>query len=108
MQGHVLAFQQLLGSQMIAALINSIASDKVLTQVVSWSSKLLANPYIVMSGTTYDLEMINGTDWLMKNKGLKAGDKVGHIYLEGEYGESALFGTTTSAQANGRLPTCTR
>ncbi len=101
MQPTVLAFQELLGSPMTAALLNSIASDSVLTQPVSWSSKLLTNPYIVMSGTTYDLEMIDGIDWLMKNKGLKSGDKVGHIYLEGEYGEDALLGTNAAAKANG-------
>jgi ABC-type branched-subunit amino acid transport system substrate-binding protein len=100
MQPTVLAFQQLLGSPMTAALLNTIASDTVLTQVVSWSSKLLTNPYVVMSGATYDLEMMNGIDWLMKNKGLTAGAKVGHIYLEGEYGEDALLGTNTSAKAN--------
>jgi ABC-type branched-subunit amino acid transport system substrate-binding protein len=101
MQPQVLAFQELLGSPMTAALLNSIASDTILTQPVSWSSKLLTNPYIVMSGSTYDLEMINGLDWLTRNKGLKTGDKVGHIYLEGEYGEDALLGTTTYAKANG-------
>ncbi|HEY2702777.1 MAG TPA: ABC transporter substrate-binding protein [Candidatus Dormibacteraeota bacterium] len=100
MQPQVLAFQELLGSPMTAALLNSIASDTVLTQPVSWSSKLLTNPYIVLSGASYDLEMIDGLDWLMKNKGLKAGDKVGHIYLEGEYGEDGLLGTTTYAKAN--------
>ena len=100
LQPHVLAFQQLLGSPMTAALLGSIASDAVLTQPVSWSSKLLANPYIVMGGATYDLEMINGIDWLMKNRGLKAGDKIGHLYLEGEYGEDALLGTIASAKAN--------
>lgn len=100
MQPQVLAFQQLLGSPMTAALLNNIASDTILTQVVSWSSKLLTNPYIVMSGATYDIEMLNGWDWMMKNKGLAAGSKIGHIYLEGEYGEDALLGTTTFAKAN--------
>ncbi|HEV7467732.1 MAG TPA: ABC transporter substrate-binding protein [Candidatus Dormibacteraeota bacterium] len=101
LQPQVLAFQELLGSPMTAALLNSIASDTVLTQPVSWSSKLLSNPFVVLSGTSYDLEMIDGLDWLMKNKGLKTGDKVGHIYLEGEYGEDGLLGTTTFAKANG-------
>ena len=100
MQPQVLAFQELLGSPMTAALLNSIASDTILTQPVSWSSKLLTNPYIVMSGATYDIEMLNGWDWLMKNKGLTAGSKIGHIYLEGEYGEDALLGTTTFGKAN--------
>ena len=91
MQPQVLAFQELLGSPMTAALLNSIASDTILTQPVSWSSKLLTNPYIVMSGATYDIEMLNGWDWLMKNKGLTAGSKIGHIYLEGEYGIDGLY-----------------
>jgi ABC-type branched-subunit amino acid transport system substrate-binding protein len=101
MQPQVLAFQEVLGSPMTAALLNSIASDTVLVQPVSWSSKLLTNPYVVLSGASYDIEMINGIDWLTKNKGLKTGDKIGHIYLEGEYGEDGLLGTTTYAKANG-------
>ena len=38
MQPQVLAFQELLGSPMTAALLNSIASDTVITQPASWSS----------------------------------------------------------------------
>jgi ABC-type branched-subunit amino acid transport system substrate-binding protein len=98
---HVLAYQQLLGSPETAALLNSIAVDGVLTQTVGWSSVVLANPYVIMSGTTYDLEMINAIDWLMKHKGLKQGDKVGHILLAGEYGENALAGSRQAAAANG-------
>jgi ABC-type branched-subunit amino acid transport system substrate-binding protein len=56
---------------------------------------------MVISGATYELEMINGLDWLMKNQGLKTGDKLGHIYLDGEDGEDALLGTTTAAKAVG-------
>jgi ABC-type branched-subunit amino acid transport system substrate-binding protein len=44
--------------------------------------------------------MINGVDWLVRNKGLKAGDKLGDIYLEGEYGENALAGARAAAAAN--------
>jgi ABC-type branched-subunit amino acid transport system substrate-binding protein len=101
MQPHVLAFQQLLGTPMTSALLKSIVRDAVLTQPVSWSSKLLADPYVVMSGTTYDLEMINGLGWLMQKKGLRAGDTVGHIYAEGEDGDNALLGAAAAAKAYG-------
>jgi ABC-type branched-subunit amino acid transport system substrate-binding protein len=101
MQPQVLAFQQLLGSPETAAVLPSITRDTVLTLPVSWSSKLLSNPYIVLSGTTYDLEMINAVDWLMRNKGLKPGDRIGDIYLEGEFGENALAGAQVAARANG-------
>jgi ABC-type branched-subunit amino acid transport system substrate-binding protein len=100
-KSRVLAYQELLGSPETAALLNSIAVDGVLTLPVAWSSLLLANPYIVMSGTTYDLEMINAIDWLVKHRGLKPGDKVGHILLAGEYGENALAGAQQAAAANG-------
>lgn len=99
-QPKVLAFQQLLGSPETAAVLGGITSDQVLTMPVSWSSKLLSNPYIVLTGATYDLEMINGVEWLMRNRGLHGGDKIGDIYLEGEFGENALAGTRAAAAAN--------
>ncbi len=100
MQPKVLAFQELLGSPETAAVLGHITTDQVLTQPVAWSSRLLTNPYIVLSGTTYDLEMVNGVEWLMKNKGLRTGERIGHIYLEGEFGENALAGTQAAARAN--------
>jgi ABC-type branched-subunit amino acid transport system substrate-binding protein len=100
MQPKVLAFQEILGSPEVAAVLPAIASDQVLTEPVAWSSKLLTNPYIVLSGTTYDLEMINGVEWLIKNRGLHVGDHIGDIYLEGEFGENALAGTRAAALAN--------
>ena len=99
-QPKVLAFQQLLGSPEVAAVLPSITNDQVLTMPVSWSSKLLANQYIALTGTTYDLEMINGVEWLMRNKGLRTGEKIGDIYLEGEFGDNALAGTRAAAAAN--------
>jgi ABC-type branched-subunit amino acid transport system substrate-binding protein len=68
---------------------------------VSWSSALLTNPYVIMSGTTYDVEMINAVDWLMRERGLAKGAAIGHIYLEGDYGSNALAGSTAAAAANG-------
>ncbi len=100
MQPKVLAFQELLGSPEIQAVLANITTDQVLTEAVAWSSRLLTNPYMVLSGTTYDLEMINGVEWLMRNKGLHTGDRIGDIFLEGEFGENALAGTRAAAAAN--------
>jgi ABC-type branched-subunit amino acid transport system substrate-binding protein len=97
----VLALDELLGSPMIAALLPSLETDQMLTLAASWSSSLLANPYVVISGTTYDLEMINGIDWLTKNRGLAEGDKIGHIFLEGDYGENAAAGSKAAAEEYG-------
>jgi ABC-type branched-subunit amino acid transport system substrate-binding protein len=98
---NVLALDELLGSPEIAALSDTLKEDKMPTMAVSWSSSLLANPYVIMTGTTYDLEMINGIQWLMQNGGLAKGAAVGHIYLEGDYGANALSGSKAAAAEYG-------
>jgi ABC-type branched-subunit amino acid transport system substrate-binding protein len=98
MSAQVLGMEQLLGSPINAALKQNIETDKMFTIPVSWASTILDNPNNMIVGTTYDLEMINGISWLMKNKGIKAGDAIGHIYLEGEYGADGYLGSKYAAQ----------
>ncbi len=100
MKDRVLAFQSLLGAPMTGALLPEIAADRLLTEPLTFSSQLLSNPYIVMAGTTYDLEMIDAVTWLM-SQGLRAGDRVGHIYLEGAVGDNAVSGSRAAARQNG-------
>ncbi|WP_239382094.1 ABC transporter substrate-binding protein [Frankia sp. CIT1] len=101
MEGEVLALDELLGSPEIAALLPSLQSNQMLTMAASWSSALLSNPYVVISGTTYDIEMINGIEWLLQQKRLATGDKIGHIFVEGDYGENAVAGSRAAAKALG-------
>lgn len=97
----VLMLQQLLGSPMAAALGSTVERDEITTGIASWAPALLANPYMQMTGTTYDLDMINGIDWLMREKGLKRGDTIGHVFFEGEFGESTLLGSKYAAEKLG-------
>ena len=53
----------------------------------AWAQSLTENPEIAVVGATYDVEMINGLDYLLKQGKIKEGDKIGHIYFEGEYGD---------------------
>lgn len=97
----VAALQQLLGSPITAALLPTLKRDSMLSLLSAWPSSLLSNDNIIVVGTTYDVEMINGLDYL-KGKGLiKKGDKIGHLYFEGEYGENGLKGSTHFAKQNG-------
>ncbi len=98
LKGEVLALDELLGSPMIAALLPDLQSDEMLTFAVSFSSSLLANPYVVITGATYDIEMINGLHWLADQKKVARGDKVGHILLDGDYGANALAGSRAAAK----------
>ena len=36
--------------------------------------------------------MINALDYLKDKGKIKSGDKIGHVYFEGEYGENGLAG----------------
>jgi ABC-type branched-subunit amino acid transport system substrate-binding protein len=96
----VAGFMELLGSPIIAALLTDINDKKVTTEAVSWASTLLDQPYVTIVGTTYDLEMINALDYLMTTGKLKKGDKIGHIYIDGEYGGNGLLGSQYFAKQN--------
>jgi len=98
---NVLGMEQLLGSPVNAALKQNIESDKMFTVPVSWASTILDNPNNMIVGATYDIEIINGISWLMASKGIKAGDKIGHIYIQGEYGENGYLGAKYAAQKAG-------
>lgn len=97
----VAGFLELLGSSVISALTTDINDKQVTTLAVSWSSELLDQPYIVIVGTTYDLEVINGLDWMLATGKLAKGDTIGHIWIEGEYGANGLAGSKYFAQQNG-------
>jgi ABC-type branched-subunit amino acid transport system substrate-binding protein len=97
----VAGLQQLLGSPITAALLPTLKTDSMVSLLSAWPSSLLSNDFIIEVGASYDLELINGLDYL-KDKGMiKSGDKIGHVYYEGEYGENGLKGSKFYAQKNG-------
>ncbi|WP_290052651.1 ABC transporter substrate-binding protein [Amycolatopsis solani] len=89
----VLGFVQLLGSPVVAALKQNLATDKTVAAPASWSSELLDNPYVMIVGTTYDLEIIDGLSYLQEQGLIKDGDTIGHVYIDGEYGKNGLRGS---------------
>ncbi|WP_062347845.1 ABC transporter substrate-binding protein [Herbidospora yilanensis] len=91
------AIPQFIGSPMVTALKEKITADKILTLPNAWATSLLGSDAIQVTGTTYDVDMINAVDFLTKEKGIKAGDRIGHLYFEGDYGESALNGSKFAA-----------
>ncbi|HEV7897931.1 MAG TPA: ABC transporter substrate-binding protein, partial [Planosporangium sp.] len=101
MEPNSLAFLQILGAPVNAALADSVKHDKVLTLPATFAQALLANPYVVLPGATYDLEMVNGVAYLAEQGKIAKGDAIGHIYQEGEYGASALAGSRYAADKLG-------
>ncbi|MDX3746364.1 ABC transporter substrate-binding protein [Streptomyces sp. AK08-02] len=98
----VLGFAQFIGSPFVAAVKQRVdGQDKVLVLPQAWAASLLGSPYIRVIGSTYDIETINAVDFLINEKGIKKGDKIGHVYFEGDYGESALAGAKYMAEKSG-------
>ncbi|PRZ36627.1 ABC-type branched-subunit amino acid transport system substrate-binding protein [Antricoccus suffuscus] len=89
---NVAAMIQLLGSPVIAALKGQLESDNMLAIPASQAATNLDLPTIMMVGPSYDVEMINGMAYVQKEGKIKDGDKLGMIYIEGEYGASGLNG----------------
>jgi len=97
----VVALPQVIGSPVVAALIDDIERDQLLTFPQAWAASLLGKDPVQVLGTTYDVDMIAAVDFLTRAKGLKKGDTVGHVYFEGDYGANALEGSTWAAKRAG-------
>jgi ABC-type branched-subunit amino acid transport system substrate-binding protein len=89
----IAGMQDLLGSPIVAALLPTLKSDRMPSMLTSWASSLLASDFAIEVGAPYELEIINGLDYLKGEGLIKSGDKIGHVYFEGEFGEAGLAGT---------------
>ncbi len=94
----VLGFMQILGSPVTAALRQDLIDNETTAVALPESSEILDNPYVIVPGTTYDVEMINGLSYLMQQGKIRDGDTIGHIWIDGAYGANGLRGTQYFAQ----------
>ncbi|WUD76289.1 ABC transporter substrate-binding protein [Streptomyces sp. NBC_00510] len=101
MEPKIAAMPGLLGSTIINALLDSIEVDDVMTTSLGYSSALLGQPTLTTINATYDVDMINGFEYLADTQGLGPGDRVGYIYLEGDYGSNARRGARFVADKRG-------
>jgi len=99
--GDVLGMQTVLGSPVVSALRPTIVQDNMYVGVAGWPASVLNDQRLQLLGTTYDIEAITGLDFLMRTKGITSGDKVGHVYFEGDFGENALKGSQYLAAQKG-------
>ena len=94
----IAAVSQIVGSPIIAALLPSFERDNMLAVGAAWPPAFLDAKPVSIIGATYDIEAINGIEWLMENKGLKEGDAIGDLYFEGDFGEGGLIGVKYAAE----------
>ncbi|WP_239331375.1 ABC transporter substrate-binding protein [Frankia sp. CiP3] len=98
LKGKVLAIEQLLGSPMAVKIGPLIESDKIITMAETWAPALTDNRYYSLIGATYDIQIINGIDYLIGQQKIKSGGTIGHIYHDNELGRSALLGSAYMAK----------
>jgi ABC-type branched-subunit amino acid transport system substrate-binding protein len=97
----VLAIEQTIGSPINTGLDQQLRTDSMVNIPAAWAQSLTANPENAVVGATYEIEMINVLDYLLKQGKIKQGDKIGHIYFEGEYGQGGLNGSKYFASKHG-------
>jgi len=101
MKDNVLAMQQTIGSPINTALAPEYEADQIVNFPSAWSKTLTEIPGTGVVGSTYDVEIANGYSYMFEEGLLKEGDKVGHIYFEGEYGANGLAGSQAVAEEMG-------
>ncbi|MFD0821381.1 ABC transporter substrate-binding protein [Micromonospora zhanjiangensis] len=101
LSGDVLGLQSVLGSPVMTALRPLAKQDDMFLGFAGWSASVLGDEHVQLLGTTYDVEAVTGLDFLLREKRVAAGDKVGHVYFEGDFGENALRGSSWLAGQRG-------
>lgn len=98
LEPQVLGFIDVAGQPMTAAIEPDLMQTRALTVPGSWAASLLGNPHMMVVGTTYDLDIINGLDHYKRKGLLGAGDTIGHVHLRGSFGDNALEGSRFVAE----------
>ena len=98
MKDSVLAMQQTIGSPINAALTEAYKADAIVNIPPAWARSLTNLPGNATPGATYDVELTNGLSYALDEGLIQEGDKIGHIYFEGEYGAGGLEGSKYMAE----------
>ncbi|HLZ24993.1 MAG TPA: ABC transporter substrate-binding protein [Ktedonobacterales bacterium] len=97
-KGQVLMFAESLGTPTTQAIKDLVNRDKILVTVASLDSYLARQPYMVMVGTPYRLQVENAFDYVVKQPGVTS-PKTGLIYQDDSYGQDGQTGYTEAVAA---------
>lgn len=97
----VLAIEQTIGSPINTGLLPQFDADSMVNIPAAWAQSLTEDPQIAVVGATYEVEMLNALGYLLDEGLIAEGDKIGHIYFEGEYGDGGLTGSKFFAEQHG-------
>lgn len=93
-----LGYAQLVGSHIIAALKSKLSTDGIFTIAAAVSSMNMDDPAIQVLSATNDIEVLNGLAYMKQEGKLSDGGTIAHVYLDSEFGQNSLQGSTYYAQ----------
>lgn len=89
-----------LGTPTTQAIVDQVNADHLLTSAATLDSYLAREPYMILVGTPYRLQVENAFDYLVKKLGVTS-PKTAIIYQNDAYGQDGLKGYTESISAYG-------
>ena len=95
-KGDVVAFQQILGTQIVKSVLSRLKAENGYGGPASLEGVWVKQPNLMPTGTPYQVLAANGLDWYLKNGG--QGKKVCAMAQDDAYGASGLDGLTQAAK----------
>jgi len=100
-KGDVVMFNQLLGTPIINALLEQLASDGIVAQPASLDAFWVREQNLLPIGAPYQIQAINGVDWYVNEGGGSADSKICILRQDDPYGEAGLEGVEFGLDALG-------
>jgi ABC-type branched-subunit amino acid transport system substrate-binding protein len=97
LKGNVVAFQQILGTQITKALLPKMLSDKAVGAPATLDATWVHNASLVPIAAPYQIEAINALSYYVKNGG--KGKKVCALAQDDEFGQAGLQGFAAAKSA---------
>jgi len=95
-KGDVVAFQQVLGTQIVKSLLTRLKAEKGFGGPASLEGLWVKEKNLMPVGTPYQALSANGLDWYLKNGG--QGKKICAMAQDDEYGAAGLDGATQASK----------
>jgi ABC-type branched-subunit amino acid transport system substrate-binding protein len=96
-KGDVVAFQQVLGTQIVKSVLTRLKAEKGFGGPASLEGLWVTEKNLMPVGTPYQALAANGLDWYVKSGGGK-GKKICAMAQDDEYGAAGLDGATQAAK----------
>ncbi len=100
-RGQIFAIQGITGTPMTKALVPRMNARNIVGVENGFSPVVLGKRSVLIPGSTYDVDMVNAVDYLVKKGVLKKGDTMGYVYFPGGYGGAGLKGAKYAAKEHG-------